>query len=84
MGGMRAADTGAGRRDVSVQCSASPGVGAHALEGGGGGGARAAENDTVRGQKRNRSKKMPFGMRQTAAKRRAHWAELLDDGGAGP
>ena len=46
--------------------------------------AGTAENDAGRGQKRNRSKNVPFGMRQRAAKRRAHWAELLDDGDIGP
>ena len=42
----------------------------------------AAEGDKVSGQKRKRSKKAPGGMRKTAAKQRALWAELLNDGRA--
>ena len=42
-----------------------------------------ADGDTEGRKRSKRSKKMPHGMRQAAAQRRAHWAELLDDGGAG-
>ena len=41
-----------------------------------------AEGNTEGRKRGKRSKKMPYSMRQAAAQRRAHWAKLLNDGGA--